>query len=374
MTNNDDQIAGRENMAMVRLQRERVLAERLMMSCIELMPELVLVLNRQRQILAVNKHVLTAVDLADPISVIGQRPGEALNCIHAHEGPDGCGTGEHCDVCGAALALGECARTRSCCTRECLITVQHGETQAMELDVIVAPLVIGQDELLFCVMRDITDQKRRAALERLFLHDAANTLMVVSGLTELMHREVRHLSPHQQMLEQAVAHLIEEFNGQRALIQAEQGGLVPQRTSVDPVALLHDLGRQYQMLADKYGCVMVVEVDRIPALCTDPMLLRRVLGNLIKNAIEASVAGEQIHAKADTDGDGVRFRVHNDAIISDEHLRQMFYRSFSTKGAGRGLGTYGAKLIGERYLGGRLTVSSAEGAGTEFALWLPFTG
>jgi len=51
---------------------------------------------------------------------------------------------------------------------------------------------------------------------------------------------------------------------------------------------------------------------------------------------------------------------------------QVFNRSFSTKGKNRGLGTYGAKLLTERYMGGKISFASHEGEGTTFFLWLPF--
>ncbi len=52
--------------------------------------------------------------------------------------------------------------------------------------------------------------------------------------------------------------------------------------------------------------------------------------------------------------------------------QQVFQRSFSTKGGkGRGIGTYSARLLAERYLGGRLTFSSTADAGTSFVLELP---
>jgi sensor histidine kinase regulating citrate/malate metabolism len=45
---------------------------------------------------------------------------------------------------------------------------------------------------------------------------------------------------------------------------------------------------------------------------------------------------------------------------------QVFNRSFSTKGAGRGLGTYSMKLLTERFLGGRVWFTSTREAGTTF--------
>jgi signal transduction histidine kinase len=51
---------------------------------------------------------------------------------------------------------------------------------------------------------------------------------------------------------------------------------------------------------------------------------------------------------------------------------RIFQRSFSTKASrGRGLGTYGMKLFGERHLGGRVSFTTGEAEGTVFAIELP---
>jgi signal transduction histidine kinase len=52
--------------------------------------------------------------------------------------------------------------------------------------------------------------------------------------------------------------------------------------------------------------------------------------------------------------------------MADRVRAHVFQRSFSTKGTGRGLGTYSIKLLTERYLGGRVWFESAEGQGTTF--------
>jgi len=49
---------------------------------------------------------------------------------------------------------------------------------------------------------------------------------------------------------------------------------------------------------------------------------------------------------------------------------QVFRRSFSTKGAGRGLGTWSMKLL-SGYLQGEVGFVSTEDAGTTFWLQLP---
>ena len=102
------------------------------------------------------------------------------------------------------------------------------------------------------------------------------------------------------------------------------------------------------------------------------MLLRRVLGNLTKNALEATPEGGTITLAVQADDDTVQFSVNNPTVMPEEVKKQVFQRSFSTKGgSGRGVGTYSVKLLTERYLGGAVTFTSESPAGTTIAVSLP---
>jgi signal transduction histidine kinase len=57
--------------------------------------------------------------------------------------------------------------------------------------------------------------------------------------------------------------------------------------------------------------------------------------------------------------------------MEDETIHQVFQRSFSTKGSNRGLGTYSMKLLGENYMGGKISFESIIGKGTTFYFDLP---
>jgi hypothetical protein len=117
--------------------------------------------------------------------------------------------------------------------------------------------------------------------------------------------------------------------------------------------------------------VVVTEISRPYVVTTDKVLLKRVLGNLVKNALEASAEGQQVSLRFHNQGTAV-FRVHNELAIPQAIQLQIFRRSFSTKSpVGRGIGTYSAKLITERYLGGSLTFTSSEGTGTTFTVTVP---
>ncbi len=65
------------------------------------------------------------------------------------------------------------------------------------------------------------------------------------------------------------------------------------------------------------------------------------------------------------------FAVKNSGYIPHDHQLQLFKRSFSTKGTGRGLGTYSIKLLTEKYLEGKVWFESSVEKGTAFFAWYP---
>jgi sensor histidine kinase regulating citrate/malate metabolism len=63
--------------------------------------------------------------------------------------------------------------------------------------------------------------------------------------------------------------------------------------------------------------------------------------------------------------------VHNTTFMPQHVQLQIFNRSFSSKGKGRGLGTYSMKLLSERYLSGTVSFESAKEQGTTFYAQYP---
>jgi signal transduction histidine kinase len=103
---------------------------------------------------------------------------------------------------------------------------------------------------------------------------------------------------------------------------------------------------------------------------SDVTLLRRILGNMVKNALEATPEGEVVTLGAELTGGQLTFWVHNSAVIPMAYRQRVFQRDFSTKGSGRGLGTYSMKILGN-FLAGEVSFVSSTKLGTRFELRLP---
>lgn len=333
---------------------------------LEVLPDAAVVVNDRRQILAANHRFCAAAGAAGEDAIRGDRPGDALQCREAANGSDGCGTAPGCTNCGAGSSFARLERgERGPIREECRILRQgSGGDEAIDAE---AGLNRLPDGTILMVLRDIGAEKRRQVLERIFFHDVLNTASNVVSLADMVSAGSAEAVP---LLCQVGDQLIEEIRQQRALLQAERGELVVTREPIDVAARCAELVGIIRGSPVAAGRSLRLEVPPL-ALRSDPVLLGRVLGNLLRNACEATPAGgEVVLSAAAMDGGWIRIAVANPGELPPAVAQQVFHRSFTTKGGGRGLGTWSVKLFTERYLGGRVGFTSGGGR-TEFAIELP---
>lgn len=344
-------------------------ASPLLRPILDAIPEILLALNDNRQIVFANRGLLTLLNLSEE-AVRGLRVGEALDCAHAADLEGGCATTEFCRTCGAATAF-LATLTGQPAMRECQIIRRNGD--ALDLRVWATPLLLaGQCWTLFA-LADISDEKRRRALEQIFFHDVLNTATAVSCSADILASSLpQETAGIGASLNNLVGRLIDEIVAQRELTAAENNELLVSVAPVDAELLLHDVAETCMQIPAGKGRQVTVEVPAPGVtLSSDRTILRRVVGNLVKNALEATPPGSTIALRAEQRDGATEFSVHNPGGMPREVQLQVFRRSFSTKGSGRGLGTYGSRLLTERYLKGSLSFTSSEQEGTTFRVRLP---
>lgn len=333
------------------------------------------VLDRHRQILAVNAAALRLVGVEDAGEALGLRPGEAVNCAHRDDHPGGCGTSRTCASCGAAIAIVACQELDSPQEAECTMTVERaGRTLDLQLRVRTSPLHIGDHDLVLLFLEDITAQRRREGLERAFYHDLNNTMLGLQGALDLL--EAAHDGTRdrlEQLVRSSSRRLTLEIQLQQVLssTQPATARVFPRECAVaaliDEVA--HTTGHHR---AARGRTVQVAPVSAELRVITDPVMAHRVLTNMVLNALEAIPADGIVRVSAQSEGRGVSVAVHNDGVIPATIQPRIFQRYFSTKeGPGRGTGTFAMKLLGEDYLRGKVDFTSTLAEGTTFRLWLP---
>lgn len=356
--------------------RYRVLLDRTLSSLLDAIPDYALILNHERQVIAVNKRLLDAFRLGNASSLIGKRPGEAFGCIFSSEGPSGCGTGNHCSVCGAVMSILESQQNLVQSCHECHITLDRKGGTSLDLEVCSNPATVNGIPVTVCIMRDISDQKRRNILERVFFHDVINTAGGIHGMASMLAENpglpAGKEAEYKQWLVLLSGRLIDEINHQRNLLAAEKGEFKPNPGMVHVPALMKEVHALYVSHDIGEGRTLAMG-DIVDAFIeSDRQILYRILGNLVKNALEATPRGGTVTLSCSGDDDRVTFSVTNPGVMPAEVQLQIFQRSFSTKAAtGRGIGTYSVKLFGERYLKGKVAFTSREPDGTTFTLSIP---
>lgn len=341
---------------------------------LDALPNIVLILNSQRQVVFGNKVLLDTLGARSREEILGCRPGEILRCVHACEMTGGCGTSEYCQNCGAINAILESRKGHES-YNECRITVDDdGQQQPMDLGVTAIPHVIGSEEFTVLSIADISNEKRTRVLERIFFHDVMNTATSVLGLAELL-KDTNDPALTREFLSDLHAStklLIAQIQEQHELMQAENNDLQVEISQMHSLSFLAELANHcasMELSRDKH--IQIDPATHDIVFSSSPQLLSRVLVNMLKNALEACKGGETVRLGCRVEDRQIEFWVNNPGIIPRKVQLQLFQRSFSTKGKDRGLGTYSMKLLTERYLQGSISFSVSEDTGTTFIARYP---
>jgi signal transduction histidine kinase len=337
-------------------------------------PESIVILNRERQIVYANRAALEMAGAATMSSVVGMRPGDFWQCRHADESPGGCGTTLFCRYCGAVNAV-LASQAGKFSIQECRLTrKRNASAEALDLRVWASPMRVAAEDFTFFAIANIADEKRRLFLERIFLHDVMNTATALRGFSFLLGTEEDE--PGREMCIEQIGllseRIIQELEAHRQLIAAESGDLRPQIEIINARQLVTEVVRSLQRpdLLNRRQIAIPQHCDSVD-FASDRTLLTRVLGNMMKNALEASPPGAVVTIGCIKVKDAIAFSVHNPTYMPEEIRLQIFNRSFTTKGAGRGLGTYSMKFLTEKYLRGKIAFQSVKGEGTTFTATYP---
>lgn len=333
------------------------------------LPYMALILTPGLETVFANQSLLQTFGLASFESALAQRPGDLLLCTHSRS--QGCGGAEGCRQCQARQVIADSLHSRQKVVREARVTSRvDGRLTAYDLRITATPLELAGQELVMVFFEDIGAVKRREHLERIFIHDLLNTVGSLQLLSELQQEDPARVRPEE--FARQVRLLTDEIRAQQILIDAERGDLARNIQCVPVQGLLRETLEGIEAWSDKCGVAIATDQPVAPLyLATDALLARRVLLNAVKNAVEASAGGETVTISVSHDGPAVAILIRNAGTMATSTRHQVFQRSFSTKGEGRGLGTYSMRLLMENYLGGSVSFTSDAETGTTFTLSFP---
>jgi|FLOH01.1.fsa_nt_gi K+-sensing histidine kinase KdpD len=338
------------------------------------MPNIAAITNKERQILYYNKALLNFAN-SEKKGLYGLRLGEVLNCIHSEEMKAGCGTSESCRYCGAINATLKSQELNAEVVEDCRISsINVQGNVSYDLRITANPFFYKDETYTVLGIEDISSDNRRRNLERIFFHDVINTAGGIQGFIGFL----KDAQSEDEMKEYiGIAHrlshdLVDEIQAHRALTAAENQELIVNTNELSVHTLLNDVVNSisfHQVAEDKN---VVIDKDAIDqSFISDEVILKRVIVNMTKNALEASTESMTVTLGCDKEDGYLSMWVKNESHMPRSVQLQVFQRSFSTKGSDRGLGTYSIKLLTEKFLKGKVSFTSTEKEGTIFYAKIP---
>ncbi len=244
----------------------------------------------------------------------------------------------------------------------------------ISLKISFAPIV-HEDGKILGVVGIFEDVSERKQIERFFFHDILNTAGNLKNCSELINDNSLEKEDKDHFTKQILImsnQIIEEIISHRVILSSDKTELKLNIVALNTLEFIKNIIINFKQMADKENKQISIS-DKFEDLeiKTDRVLLSRIISNLIKNAIEASQTGGIISVGC-SNGDGlIKLSVHNQTEIPEEIQPKIFHRSFSTKGAGRGIGTYSLKFLTEKYLNGKVFFTSNGDDGTTFYVNIP---
>src|SRR5665648_128596 len=342
-------------------------------------PQPTALLNLEEKVLTVNINFLKLFSYNNSEQLIGRRPEDIFNCIYAIDKNNHSKNAEQCQKCGENLEVNETKVSCNHFTDRCHLTFVD-ETGHFDdfhnMKVNKSPFTIDGKQFYLFSITDISNDVRRRLVERIFFHDVLNTAGNIIGILDVLNlvgNNDERSGDLYESLKNTSQDLINEIKYQRDLSAAENNELIPVFYPTSSLRILHSTRNEIINSDVAYNKQILIAASSVDEeIPTDGVLLRRVLINMLKNALEASQSGEKVILGCEPlNKENFRFWVHNDASILPEIRSQIFYKSTSTKSSDRGLGIFSMRLVGEKYLKGKVSFTSSDEEGTLFMIDLP---
>ncbi len=222
-------------------------------------------------------------------------------------------------------------------------------------------------------------ERLRDDLTRMIVHDLKSPLSAIIGTLELaVEGDLGTLSPRQRRLlgdaRERGDDMLRMVDNLLEIARLEESEVRLQLRELEVESLLGEVAEEWRLPAERRGSSVAVDTASAVFVRADEHLLRRVLGNLIGNAMRHGGDGVSIRLRAEPEaGSGVRFTVSDDGAGIADEFQDVIFRKYGSVPAGRGssgLGLTFCKLAVEAH-GGRIWVRSARGAGSDFHFVLP---
>ena len=243
-------------------------------------------------------------------------------------------------------------------------------------------LVAARDALAAKHEALIRTEHQKEELTALLVHDlkgpAAGIMMSAqarlrsANLADIERELWGHVYAAAEVINRMVLNLLD-------IARSEDGVFAPRRADVDVVKLVGDVQQLMMPLAQSKGQHVSADVKPgLPTLRADGELVRRVLQNLLDNAIRHSQPGTSVRIEADASNGSATFRVRDQGPGIPTDLRDRIFDKYvqiaRTRGTedsfGKGLGLAFCRIAVEAH-GGRISIEDNQPKGSVFVVQIP---
>lgn len=217
-------------------------------------------------------------------------------------------------------------------------------------------------------------------IEQIARHDLKGPLTVFMGASDYMGHD-KNLNADQlgflKVLNDAALKMLNMIDRSLDLFKMERGQYKVRPVAVDVEKLVHQVCAEFASLAKANSVECQVILKNHSSGSSDSYLIRSeenllsaIVANLVKNAIEASSAGEKVAIYL-SEQNPYLIEICNPGVIPEE-IRARFLERYVTHGKkkGTGLGGYSARLAA-RTLGGDISFTTSPETGTIITVSIP---
>ena len=229
--------------------------------------------------------------------------------------------------------------------------------------------LVAQNEAL----RRSEHDKRK--IGELIVHDLKGQITAVLANADLLSQDAT--SGQREMIDDIVAaayHIDRTAKNLLDLSRAEEVEVTANIESFSLVALADEVVATVRAVARWTNIDLAVDVPSEP-VSADPELVRRLLQNLVHNAIKHAPEGSTVRIEANVDSDGLMLRVIDRGSGVPGEMTERIFERYATgedrpRPDSHGLGLAFCRLAAAAH-GGRIWVESSDGEGATFCVRIP---
>jgi signal transduction histidine kinase len=242
---------------------------------------------------------------------------------------------------------------------------------------------IGEHQRRYAIQEEAKLIKKVENLKQNFIslmsHDLKTPVAKIAGTADVMlqqHRSDKDLSKGLNYIIDSTKELNKFITSILDLTKIESRDITLNIASKDVNKLIESVVESLALEAQKKGMKINTELAPLYPIDFDQDLIRRVISNLVENAIKYSGEGTAITIRTEDDEKWVYISIEdNGAGIPANDLEHVFDKFYRVKNdashviKGSGLGLYLVKYFVELH-GGKISVESELGSGTKFKVQL----